>query len=132
MWPVFAAREGNFKLYPFAKAGAMCSSKLIPHAAPPGGTRSGARPPARRPDRGGAAAPAVQVMRASQAPWSATLMKRHTAAAVRVPSVTDLLGRLVRVRGGRSRGECTLTDGSGIAAPVRIPLGGTHDLVRDF
>ncbi|KAM5530586.1 hypothetical protein V8D89_015745 [Ganoderma adspersum] len=34
-WPVFASQEGKFKLFSFAKAGAMCSSKLIPHGAPP-------------------------------------------------------------------------------------------------
>ena len=28
MWPVFAAEEGNFALYPFAKAGATCSNNI--------------------------------------------------------------------------------------------------------
>ena len=28
MWPVFAAQDGNFDLFPFAKAGATCSNNL--------------------------------------------------------------------------------------------------------
>ena len=28
MWPVFAAQDGNFDLFPFAKSGATCSNNL--------------------------------------------------------------------------------------------------------
>ena len=28
MWPVFAAQDGGFALFPFAKAGATCSNNL--------------------------------------------------------------------------------------------------------
>ena len=28
MWPVFAAQDGNFSLFPFAKSGATCSNNL--------------------------------------------------------------------------------------------------------
>ena len=28
MWPVFAAKDGNFNLFPFAKSGATCSNNL--------------------------------------------------------------------------------------------------------
>ncbi|TBU30115.1 GDSL lipase/acylhydrolase [Dichomitus squalens] len=34
MWPVFAAQDGNFDLFPFAKSGATCSNNLISRSAP--------------------------------------------------------------------------------------------------
>ena len=35
MWPVFAAQDGHFNLFPFAKAGATCSNNLTARGAPP-------------------------------------------------------------------------------------------------
>ena len=34
MWPVFAAQDGNFSLFPFAKSGATCSNTLTPRVFP--------------------------------------------------------------------------------------------------
>ena len=34
MWPVFAAQDGQFDLFPFAKSGATCSNKLTPRTFP--------------------------------------------------------------------------------------------------
>ena len=34
MWPVFAAQDGNFSLFPFAKSGATCSNALTPRVFP--------------------------------------------------------------------------------------------------
>ena len=34
MWPVFAAKDGHFNLFPFAKSGATCSNKLTPRTFP--------------------------------------------------------------------------------------------------
>ncbi|KAI0666824.1 GDSL lipase/esterase [Trametes maxima] len=35
MWPVFAAQDGHFNLFPFARSGAACSNDLTPQPAPP-------------------------------------------------------------------------------------------------
>ncbi|KAI0648790.1 hypothetical protein C8Q79DRAFT_903066 [Trametes meyenii] len=35
MWPVYAAQDGHFNLFPFAKSGATCSNDLTPRPAPP-------------------------------------------------------------------------------------------------
>ncbi|KAH9926294.1 GDSL lipase/acylhydrolase [Epithele typhae] len=34
MWPVFAAQDGNFSLFPFAKSGAACSNDITPRPSP--------------------------------------------------------------------------------------------------
>ena len=34
MWPVFAAQDGSFSLFPFAKSGATCSNALTPRTFP--------------------------------------------------------------------------------------------------
>lgn len=33
-WPVYAARDGKFDLFPFARSGAPCSNKLTPRPSP--------------------------------------------------------------------------------------------------